>query len=353
MRPLHPIAWWVWAAALAAAAVRTTNPIVLLLIVAVVAYVVAARRGRADWSGSFATFLRLGLFVLGFRVALQIAFGVRMPGHVLLTLPSVNLPEWAAGVAIGGEVTAESILLALYEGLRLAVVLACFGAANSLASPYRLMRSLPSVLYEAGVVVTVALAFAPELIITARRISAARRLRGRPNRGIAGFRGLAVPVLEGALERSLHLAASMDARGFGRTSPVAPERRRVASAAATLGTIAAAGGLYGVLDPTVSAVLGLPVLAGGTFLLVAGVVMRGSRSQRTRFRPDLWRQRETVVAASGVVALVGLVATAVVQPGALQPGVFPLEIPVVAPLAIAGVIFALLPAVVAPSPEPS
>ncbi len=54
-------------------------------------------------------------------------------------------------------------------GLRLAVVLICFGAANSLASPYRLLRCLPSVLYEAGVAVTVSLAFAPEVVRRSRR----------------------------------------------------------------------------------------------------------------------------------------------------------------------------------------
>ena len=150
-RGLHPGAWWLWAACMAGAASRTTNPILLLLIAGVVVYVVAARRTTAPWSRSIVVFIRLGLLVIVLRVLLVIVFGIRLPGHVLFTLPHVPLPSWAAGVSIGGPVTAEAIIGAALQGLRLAVVLVCFGAANSLASPYRLLRCLPAVLYEAGV----------------------------------------------------------------------------------------------------------------------------------------------------------------------------------------------------------
>lgn len=348
MRTLHPVAWWVWAAALATAGIRTTNPIVLLLIVAVAAYVVAARRSSAAWAASFSTFLKLGVAVLAFRVAVQVVFGFRVPGYVLLDLPALRLPEWAAGVVVGGPVTLESLALALYEGLRLLAVLACFGAANALSSPYRLLRSLPNVLYEAGVVVTVALSFAPQLVITAKRIRAARRLRGRPTSGVAGLRGFLVPVLEGALERSLHLAASMDARGFGRRPDVPAGAGARSGVATSFGILAIAGGLYGLLDTTAPPVLGLPLLAVGSVALMAGVAASGRRTNRTRYRPDQWRAAETIVAASGIAALGGLVVTALVEPAALRPGVFPLEAPALAPFAVAGVLIALVPAVVAP-----
>ena len=154
-RSLHPAAWWLWAGSLAGAATRTTNPILLALIAAVAAFVVSARRTAAPWSRSIAFFFRLGMVVIVVRVMVQVVFGNRLPGHVLFTLPQVPLPSWAAGVSIGGPVTAESVIQAAVEGLRLAVILVCFGAANSLASPYRLLRCLPAILYEAGVAVTV------------------------------------------------------------------------------------------------------------------------------------------------------------------------------------------------------
>ena len=44
------------------------------------------------------------------RVVLEILFGIRLPGHVLFTLPQVPLPLWAAGVSIGRPVTAEAVI---------------------------------------------------------------------------------------------------------------------------------------------------------------------------------------------------------------------------------------------------
>src|SRR4051794_24808442 len=109
-RGLHPLAWWIWAAALAGGAMRMTNPLLLGLLLAVVAYVVSARKADAPWAGSFSLFLRLGVFVIVLRMVLQMLFGVRVPGIVLFTLPSIDLPDWAAGVSLGGPVTVEMLL---------------------------------------------------------------------------------------------------------------------------------------------------------------------------------------------------------------------------------------------------
>src|SRR5207302_8616094 len=128
----------------------------------------------------------------------------------------------------------------------------------SLASPYRLLRSMPAVLYELGVAVTVALSFAPQATVSAQRVREARRLRGRPSRGLSGLRGMAVPVLEIALERSLELAASMDSRGYGRRAPIAPARRRLAQVARLVGAVAATTRVYGVREEAAPGGIGFP-----------------------------------------------------------------------------------------------
>ena len=188
--------------------------------------------------------------------------------------------------------TSEALVSAFNEGLQLAALLACVGAANSLASPYRLLRSMPAVLYELGVVVTVGLSFAPQATLSAQRVRDARRLRGRPHRGLAGLRGLAVPVLETALERSLQLAASMDSRGYGRRAAVLDRRRRLTQAAGLVGALALTIGVYGVLDEAAPGGLGVPMLAVGIVLLVASLILTSARSTRTRYRPDPWRWPE-------------------------------------------------------------
>ncbi len=348
---LHPAAWWLWAGCLAGAASRTTNPILLALVASVAAFVVSARRTSDPWSRSLVVFFRLGLVVIALRVVIQVVFGDRVPGHVLFTLPQVPLPSWAAGVSIGGPVTAESVLQAAVDGLRLAVVLICFGAANSLASPYRLLRCLPAVLYEAGVAVTVSLAFAPEVVMAIAGVRDARRLRGRPTRGLAGLRGMAIPVLESALDRSLQLASSMDTRGYGRRVAVGARTRRLAGGATAVGLLLVVAGVYGALDPGSLPAGGVPFLAVGAVLVGCGLAVSGRRTNRTRYRPDHWGMREWVVAASGFCALGGLiVASALGAPG-LQLQTYPLHVPTLPLLPTAAILVGLVPAVAAPSPR--
>jgi energy-coupling factor transport system permease protein len=349
-RSLHPAAWWIWAGGLATAAIQTTNPVILLLLAAVICFVVSARRSTESWSGSLVFFLRIGLVVIVLRVVLQVLFGDRIAGHVLFSLPRVPLPSWAAGVSVGGPVTAEMVLQAFCEGLRLAVVLLAFGAANSLASPYRLLRCLPAVLYEAGVAVTVALAYAPELIMTIGSVREARRLRGRPTRGFAGLRGLAVPVLEGALDRSLELASSMDSRGYGRRAGVPASTRRWAAAATALGLGCVIVGVYDALSSSSPFGVGPGALVAGVALLGVGIVLSGRRTRRTRYRPDVWRFAEWAVSLSGLAVVVAFsVAGAHGVPG-LQVDFYPLAFPPVPPLLCAGVLVGLAPAFLAPAP---
>ncbi len=349
-RPLHPMAWWVWAASLAVCAMRTNNPVLLALIGAVACFVVSACRTNAPWSRSIAFFLRLSLVVIVIRVGLEILFGERgVPGHVLFTLPRVPLPSWAVAVSIGGAVTAESILTAFVEGMQIAAILLCFGAANSLASPYRLLRCLPAVLYEAGVAVTVALAYTPELVQSISDVRQARRQRGVPAQGLRGLRGVAVPVLESALDRSLQLATSMDARGYGRRASMAPRVQRAAAAATVGGLLLAAVGVYGIIDAGSLVGLGLPILAVSAVLCGVGMAVGGRRSTRTRYRPDPWRWPEWAVTGSGLLALVSMtIAHAFDVPG-LTVSFTPLAAPPVPVAAALGLLLGALPAVVTPT----
>jgi energy-coupling factor transport system permease protein len=347
-RVVHPAAWWAWAAGLAAAAIETTNPVLLSLIAAVVVYVVAVRRTTAPWSKALVVFMRLGLVVIAIRVIVQILFGNRIAGHVVFSLPQVSLPSWAAGVSIGGPVTAESMLQALCAGLRLAVVLLAFGAANSLASPYRLLRCLPAVLYEAGVAVTVALTYAPELVATIGQVREARRLRGRPTRGISGLRGMAVPVLEGALDRSLELASSMDSRGYGRRAG-APTSRRLATLTTGAGVLLVLIGVFDTLSSSAPWGLGVAALVIGAGSLGGGLALSGRRTQRTRYRPDPWHGDEWLVTLSGAAVVATFSVVGAVGIGGLQVSFYPWGIPQVPVVACLGVLVGLAPALRSPT----
>jgi energy-coupling factor transport system permease protein len=350
LQPLHPIAWWCWAGTLAVAASRTTNLLLLGLILVVVAWVVSTRRGNSPWARSFGALLRLGLFVIAIRVAVQVLFGDRVPGDTWFTFPSVPLPHWAAGVTIGGPVTAQAAIGAFCQGLQIAVILACFGAANSLASSFRLLRCVPAGLYEVAVAVTVAISFTPQVVLSIARVRDARRLRGRATTGLRGWRGLAVPVLDGALERSVALAASMDARGFGRRSR-SPKRRRLTAAATLAGLVGLGVGLFEVLDSGSASGIGLAVIILGGALVIGGMA-GASHGSRSRYRPDRWRAAEWLVLSSGLLAAGAVVAAGGNDPSSLTQPLYPLGLPAVPLAALAGILIATLPSVVAPAPAP-
>ncbi|UIX34987.1 energy-coupling factor transporter transmembrane component T [Streptomyces sp. GQFP] len=352
---IHPGAWWVWSLGLGTAATRTTNPLLLGLLIAVAGYVVATHRTDAPWARSYSAFVKLGLAVLVIRLGFAVVLGSPIPGsHVLVTLPELPLPHWAQGVRVGGRVTAEGLVFALYDGLRLAALLICVGAANALANPARLLKSLPGALYEIGVAVVVALTFAPNLIADVQRLRAARRLRGRPDRGVRGLLQVGLPVLEGALERSVALAAAMEARGYGRTAEVPAAVRRTTAALTLGGLLGVCAGTYGLLTAA-GGTYGLPVLLAGLAAALGGLWLGGRRSLRTRYRPDVWGVRAWLVAGSGVSVATLLVLASVSSGGsaALHPGVVPLVSPTLPLWPAAAVLLGLLPAFVAPSPPAS
>lgn len=321
-RELHPLAWWAWAVGLGAAATTTANPLVHALLLAVVLVVVAARRSDHPWARVFRLYLVLGVVVVVVRVVFRLLVGGAYGSRVLLELPVVPLPEWVRGVQLLGPVTQEALLGGLYDGIRLATLLICVGAANALANPKRMLASLPPALYEVGTAVVVAITVMPQLAESVRRVRAAQRLRPAPvgrGRRWTGVRRVLVPVLEDALDRSLALAAGMDTRGYGRSGTSDRRQRTATGALLLVGLLGIAIGVYGVLDLTAPRWLALPMLAVGVAVALVGVALAGRRVTRTRYRPAPWRWPETVVAASGAAVLAGISWVGAEQPLVAQP----------------------------------
>src|SRR5690625_845361 len=100
---------------------------------------------------------------------------------------------------------AENVLGGPYEGLQLATLIMSVDAANALANPTRLRKAVPGGLSEIGTAVVVALSVFPQLAESVVQVRRARRLRGTAGRGVHAVRGIMVPVLEDALDRSLSL----------------------------------------------------------------------------------------------------------------------------------------------------
>lgn len=116
--------------------------------------------------------------------------------------------------------------------------------------------------------------FAPNMVADVARLRTARRLRGRPTGGVKAILQIGLPVLEGALERSVAVAASMDARGYGRTAQVPPAVRHTTNVLTLGGLLGMCAGTYGLLAAE-GAAYGLPVLLIGLFLALAGLHLGG------------------------------------------------------------------------------
>lgn len=347
-RPLHPAAWWCWAIGMAVAASRTTNPLLLVVILAVVGLVVTARRSEAAWARGFRGYLILGLVIIGVRMVFRALLDGQHGEHIIFTLPELPLPEAARGIRIGGPVSAEGLLAAFYDGLRLATLLVCLGAANLLADPKRLLKAVPGALHELGVALTVTFSVAPQLVESVARVRRATALRGAGNGRFGSLRRVAVPVLADALDRSLFLAASMDARGYGRTEAVAPALRRTTTGLVLAGLMGAAVGTYGLLDGTAPTAMGPPMLGFGLVFSTGGFLLGNRRVRRTRYRPDPWARPEWLVAAVGAGVAAALVVASSTDPQALHPSVQPLRWPQLPLLPLVGVLFGVVPAFTAP-----
>ncbi|WP_410651154.1 energy-coupling factor transporter transmembrane component T [Amycolatopsis sp. cmx-4-54] len=352
-RDLHPAAWWVWALGLAVAATRTTNPWLLLTIVAVAGYVVVARRGEAPWALAFRLYLYLGAFIVAIRVFFRVVFGGAEGSTIILRLPEIPLPEWAAGIRLFGDVSAESLLGGLYDGMRLAAMVICLGAANALANPKRLLKAMPPALYEVGTAVIVALSVFPQLAESVLRVRRARKLRGGSGKKkMKALHTILIPVLEDALSRSLQLAASMDSRGYGRAGLVEARTRLITGTLMIVGLLGVCVGVYATLDGSTPRYLAAPVLSVGVVIGLIGFWSAGKRVRRTRYRPDRWHPPEIVVAVSGIGVAATLFVTSSVNPMNMNPSLIGLSWPALSWGPLLGVLLGVVPAFLTPAPEP-
>ena len=209
----HPLTWWIWSITLAIGIARGNNPWIAIAVVGCAYLVVRTFRSDAPWSRSFESGVKLGLWILIIRTSFGVLIGTPIPGTTLFRLPILPLPDWMAGIRIGGAVTQERLFSTAHEGIILAAIIILFSAASSLTSPHRLLRVLPFAIYQFGLALVIATSLVPQFVRSISRIKDAQYLRGQK----MSFKKILIPLLEESLARSLDLAAAMDSRGYGST----------------------------------------------------------------------------------------------------------------------------------------
>ncbi|MEY4310939.1 MAG: hypothetical protein RLZ71_865 [Actinomycetota bacterium] len=296
---LHPATWWLLGLCIATVASLGNSHLVELGCIAASVAVILLCREDAPWSRSVRFYVGLGIFVLVVRVAFRVLFNSSNPSDATaLHLPAFDL----GGIRLLGNVSWHSLEISSLDGLRLAAIIIAIGMANSLANPKRLLKSTPGALYEIATAMTVAINLAPQLVESLQRVRRARALRGR-SKGVKTLAGLVIPVLEDTLDQSLSLAASMDARGFGRRGKLT-RSQLLASRALALGgltfLVIASYLLLATADQTATAV---GILCLGLLSIAWNIHLASKRNLRTRFRRMPLGGKDYLVGALGLAAV--------------------------------------------------
>jgi energy-coupling factor transport system permease protein len=251
----HPKSWGLWLVAALTPALVTKNPIYLLIAIGAVSLNFVSLSKMSPTAYQWGVFLRIGLLLTLVSVVFNLLF-VRAGSTQLFTLPLLRWELPVAGqrlalIQVGGPVTLESLVYGLANGLALMGVLIAFATFNAMVDHYQLLRSVPRFLYQSAIVASIAITFVPQMIVAQREIREAQALRGHRFRGIRDLGPLFLALLAEGLERSITLAESMDARGFGGQST---------------GYSADRAARWGLLLKGMIA-LALGILAGGAFAL--------------------------------------------------------------------------------------
>jgi energy-coupling factor transport system permease protein len=303
----HAGVWLVWALAAASCIQLAPNPIYVALVIAIASVAVSMHALPGPYARAFPLLLMVGAFFAVVRMLLTVAttHGI---GDVLFTTPHFGLPQLLGGFTVGGSVELQVMLQSLTEGFAIVGVMGVFGAFNSVVSHSELVESTPRAFFELGLVVVVGLAFVPSTMAAIHDVRDADRARtgGRVVRRGRLVRQV-VPVLELGLERAVTLAESMDSRGFARAG--ASPRERIAGWWALVSLLLLGGSFVALIgeSSTVAVALGVAGAVG----LGAAILLAGSDSRRTRYRPRTMRRADWAVAGISLLAPVAIATVSV------------------------------------------
>ncbi|MEI7561035.1 MAG: energy-coupling factor transporter transmembrane component T [Actinomycetes bacterium] len=212
---MNSLSWWLWSIFLATAAIRSQNNLFGLLLILLLTFVVSKYKNTNNWGNPFKLTLQLALAATLIRLFFAVLIGTPLPGKIIFSLPQLELPNWLAGIRVGGDVTQERMFSVFTESLKFAVVLIAFGAASALSSPIQVIKLISGRIYLFGVSLIISISVLPQIVHSFNRVIAARRMRGLAKFKLSNFRSIITPVLEESIERAIDLSAAMESRGFG------------------------------------------------------------------------------------------------------------------------------------------
>ena len=245
---IHPATWWFLGAAFALISGSASGLLIPGIVIALSVILILSFRQNATWARSLRFYLLIAGAVILIRLLFRILFSYSgASAEIALALPKFVINLGFGSIEFLGPISFDAIGGAFVDGLRLAAIILSVAMSTTLANPRKLLKSAPGALFEIATSVSVAINLAPQLIESFQRVKRARELRGKSKR-TAKLAGIVIPVLEDTLDRSLSLAASMDARGFGRKGNQSKGELLFARLIALVGLLATLFGIFFLLS---------------------------------------------------------------------------------------------------------
>ncbi len=297
----HTMAWGMWLLAALMPFLLTKNPFYLILAIVVISVDYAMVRRSSPTSQSWALLLRLGIAFALMSVTFNMLF-VSAGATRLVTLPAWRFDLGQTAIQIGGAITLESLAYGLAQALAMLGILIALATFNTSVDHYELLRGAPRWMRQSALVLSIAVTFVPQMLIAQAEIREAQILRGHRFRALRDLPPLFVALLAEGLERSITLAESMSARGFGGAQPHAPRATTLLRALIAFALFTLLAGAV-ALNFLAEKIIGLLLLSIGSGMLLAVLWSINQSVQHSRYRRARWHSRDSILAGTSLVVL--------------------------------------------------
>lgn len=213
LQSASPLAAAVYLGSIATVALVFSSPIVLAGAGVAICLVGLAAQARA----TLVTAIRYGALLAVVIVVVNLL--VTQRGETIL------LRGWDLPLLGTTDVTLESLVAGAAIALRIIVVMAVFAVWSACVDPDRVLRALRPLARRSALTATLVARLIPLAAADLARLREAGRLRG-PAAAPAGRAAIARRLFNGALDRSIDAAATLELRGFGTQGRAAPGQRR-------------------------------------------------------------------------------------------------------------------------------
>ncbi|MBW6464963.1 MAG: energy-coupling factor transporter transmembrane protein EcfT [Brevefilum sp.] len=327
---MNAIVWILWLTATMTFTLTTRNPLYIMIVLGGLFGLgnrLAKERNMTPW---VLPNLRFLLTMILLSTLINGLFS-HVGNTALFSIPQ----SWPL---IGGDITLESLIYGVINGLVIGTLYILFNTINLALSTKQITRLIPHAFHPIAVVITIALTFFPSIQQRAREIKEAQMIRGNPMKKISDWIPIMIPLLVSSLENAILLAESMTARGFHKQTELQSPRALVSLILAAF--MIFSGWILQMYRFPSLFFISLYIL--GTSLVTITLLTIGKQANVTRYHQETWTKTSMFsaaligiyIAGFAFLALIGRLSTLGFSP-------YPrLHLPAIQTL---GLIFSLIP----------